>query len=185
MKRFLGTSVGVKPAWPAFRTRILAALEAVPEGSLVNADEREPVLRWRDGPGESTIAAAVGEVTGWGFSLWQPDKEDEGTTVWLDRAFSTEALAVAVIRYRASHPLPYDSSRDTARADLREILDEDQPARSGYPLTDAMAELLLAEADPAGADLDDAPTRADRLARKLTALGFDELWNRAYAGVEL
>jgi hypothetical protein len=181
----LGASVGVKPAWSAFRARILTALEAVPEGQLVKADEREPVLRWRDGPGESTLARAVGEVTGWEYSLWQPELDDEASTVWLDRAFSTEALAVAVIRYRASHPLPYDSSRDTARADLRQILDTDAPARSGYPLTDAMATFLLEEADPPGVALDDAPTRADRLAQKLTALGYDDLWNRAYAGVEI
>jgi hypothetical protein len=185
VKKFLGVNLGVKPSWETLRARIAAALADVPEGELVSIDEQMPILHWRDGPGESTIADAVGEVTGWEWSLWQPEKDEEATTVWLDRAFSTEALAVAIVRYRASHVVPYDSERDQSRADLREILDTDAPATSGFPLTDAMAARLLGDPDPEGAALDDAPTGADRLSRKLEALGYDRLWNEAYASTDL
>lgn len=185
MKRFLGVTVGVKPAWPAYRQQILDALATVSGGEAIKADEQQPILRWRDGPGESTVADAVGEVTGWAWSLWQPEAEDEGSTVWLDRAFTVEALAVAVVRYQGSHVVPYDSERDQSRADLRQILDTDDPARSGYPLVDAVARRLLDAPDPEGFDPSAAPTGADRLSLKLQALGYEALWNEAYAQQQL
>lgn len=185
MKKFLGVTVGVKPSWDTYRQRILDALQGVPEGELIKADDQQPILRWRDGPGESSIADAVGEVTGWEWSLWQPEPDDEANHVWLDRAFSVESLAVAIVRYRASHVVPYDSERDQSRSDLRQILDTDHPQVSGYPLTDAMAARLLSDPDPDDPKLDEATTGADRLSRKLEALGYDRLWNEAYASVEI
>jgi hypothetical protein len=185
VKRFLGVNVGVKPSWDTYRQRILDAVGDVPEGELVRADEQQPILRWRDGPGESTVADVVGEVTGWGWSLWQPEPDEEGSQVWLDRAFSVESLAVAIVRYRASHVVPYDSERDQSRADLRQILDTDRPQVSGYPLTDAMTARLLAEPDPDHPSLAEATTGADRLSRKLEALGYERLWNEAYATVQI
>ena len=185
MKRFLGVNLGVKPSWDTLRPRTRAALPQVRPGAPGRADDEQPILRWRDGPGESTVAEAVGDVVGWSWSLWQPEPADEGSQVWLDRAFSVESLAVAVVRYRASHVVPYDSERDRSRADLREILDTDHPQVSGFPLTDAMAARLLDEPDPADAELDSAPTGADRLSRKLEALGYDRLWNEVYASVRI
>lgn len=182
MKRFLGARVQVKPTWPTLRPRVVEALAAVPGGEAVVALEARPVLRWQDGPGESTVAAALGEPAGWGFTLVEP-ADDEPDQLWLDRSFTDEALAVGIVRFQASHPLPYDSQRADHRAALRQILDEDEPARSGYPLTDAMAELLLAAAEPP--DAADAPTPADRLSRRLAAAGHEALWNQAWAGVEL
>jgi hypothetical protein len=171
VKKFLGVNVGVKPSWDTYRQRILDAVGDVPEGELVRADEQQPILRWRDGPGESTVADVVGEVTGWGWSLWQPEP--------------VESLAVAIVRYRASHVVPYDSERDQSRADLRQILDTDRPQVSGYPLTDAMTARLLAEPDPDHPSLAEATTGADRLSRKLEALGYERLWNEAYATVQI
>lgn len=182
MKRFLGARVQVKPTWPTLRPRVVEALAAVPGGEAVVALEARPVLRWQDGPGESTVAAALGEPAGWGFTLVEP-ADDEPDQLWLDRSFTPEALAVGIVRFQASHPLPYDSARPDHRASLRQILDEDDPARSGYPLTDAMAALLLAADDPAADG--PAPTPADRLSRRLVAVGHEALWNRAYATVQL
>ena len=112
MKRFLGVNLGVKPSWDTLRPRILDALAEVREGALVRADDEQPILRWRDGPGESTVAEAVGDVVGWSWSLWQPEPADEGSQVWLDRAFSVESLAVAVVRDRASPGVPNDRERE-------------------------------------------------------------------------
>lgn len=151
----------------------------------------EPALSWHDGPSEASVAGVVGELPGWRLlvALSDPDSVaqaiedgDRRTPVWLRRSFSDEALAVAVVRYQASTVRPYDSARPGAEAKLRDLLDIDDPSSSGYPLTDAMATLLLADApDPD----DDQPTRADAWSRRLTALGYDRLWNRAYAEATL
>lgn len=151
----------------------------------------EPALSWHDGPSEASVAGVVGELPGWRLlvALSDPDSVaqaiedgDRRTPVWLRRSFSDEALAVAVVRYQASTVRPYDSARPGAEAKLRDLLDIDDPSSSGYPLTDAMATLLLADApDPD----DDQPTRADAWSRHLTALGYDRLWNQAYAEATL
>ena len=103
----------------------------------------------------------------------------------LDRSLSDRALAVAVVRYRASNVRPYHSGSEKAVAALTELLEVDDPGRSGYPVPDAMADLLLAAPEPdalderAGPD----PSRADRLAAKLELLGYDRLWHTAWSGV--
>lgn len=179
---------GAKRPWPEVRADVETALGRDLAGTAFTFDD-EPSVSWHDGPAEATVAAAVGELPGWRLvvALDATDAaavaaEDRRQPLWLRRTFSDEALAVAVIRFQASSVRPYDSSRDGAEAALRDLLDVDEPARSGYPLTDAMADLLLA--DPPAAD-EDAPTRADAWARRLTELGYDRLWNRAYAEAPL
>jgi hypothetical protein len=82
------------------------------------------------------------------------------------------------VRYAGSHPRPYGSDRPQAVADLGQLLDVDDPARSGYPVVDRMAELLLERRPPDTAGPDASP--ADRLADALTALGYDALWAIAW-----
>lgn len=175
---------GAKRPWPEVRVAVESALGRDLTGTQFTVDD-EPSVRWHDGPAEATVAGVVGELPGWRLvvALDATDAaavaaEDRRQPLWLRRTFSDEALAVAVIRFQASSVRPYDSTRDGAEATLRDLLDVDDPVRSGYPLTDAMADLLLG--DPPAAD-DSSPTRADAWARRLTELGYDRLWNQAYA----
>jgi hypothetical protein len=82
------------------------------------------------------------------------------------------------VRFAGSHPRPYDSGRPEAVADLGQLLDVDDPARSGYPVVDRIAELLLERRPPDGAGPDASP--ADHLAAALTTLGYDALWAIAW-----
>lgn len=155
-------------------------------GIEVAASGPEVVLRWEDGPASGVVAAAVAEVVNWPVRGAAGPPGDAGApAVVLDRRFSDEALAVAVVRYQASHVRPYHSGDEAAVHGLVELLEQDDPARSGYPVPDAMAELLLSAPDPP--DLDDVtgpdPSPADRLASKLTALGYDRLWHIAWSGI--
>jgi len=179
---------GAKRPWAEVRVAVETALARDLPGTAFTLGD-EPSLAWHDGPAEATVAGVVGELPGWRLvaALHSTDAaavaaEDRRQALWLRRSFSDEALAVAVIRYQASSIRPYDSTRDGAEAALRDLLDVDDPAQSGYPITDAMAALLLA--DPPASD-DVSPTRADAWARRLTALGYDRLWNRAYAEVPI
>jgi len=165
-----------------------AALGRDLPGTAFTVDDERSVT-WHDGPAEATVAGVVGELPGWRLvvALEATDAaavaaEDRRQPLWLRRTFSDEALAVAVIRFQASSVRPYDSAREGAEAVLRDLLDVDDPARSGYPLTDAMADLLLADPPPAD---DGSPTRADAWSRRLTDLGYDRLWNQAYAASSL
>ncbi len=176
---------GAKRPWPEVRAAIEAATAArFPAAGVVVDDE--PSVRWHDGPAEASVAEAVGELPGWRFAValegpaavGVPADDDRRSPIWLRRSFSDEALAVAVVRFQASAVRPYDSSREGSEARLRDLLDVDDPARSGYPITDAMAALLLA--DPP-VDDDASPTRADAWSHRLTELGYDRLWNQAYA----
>ncbi|MBL8775697.1 MAG: hypothetical protein JNK12_07195 [Acidimicrobiales bacterium] len=176
---------GAKRPWPEVRAAIEAATSRRFPAADVTVDD-EPSIRWHDGPAEASVAEAVGELPGWRFAValagpdgaGAPAGDDRRSPIWLRRTFSDEALAVAVVRFQASAVRPFDSTREGAEARLRDLLDVDDPATSGYPLTDTMAALLLA--DPPAPD-DVSPTRADAWSRRLTELGYDRLWNRAYA----
>lgn len=170
-------------------TRLTAALaEAVP-GAVIDAvvgTGNEVVLRWHDGPAAATVADVVAGVVNWEVRTEGAPAAKEGApAVVLSRALSDRAVAVAVVRFRASNVRPYDSTSPKAAAGLTALLEVDDPARSGYPVPDAMADLLLAAPEPA--DLDERcgpdPSRADRLAAKLEALGYDRLWHTAWSGI--
>lgn len=171
------------------RDRLTAALvEALPSVPVTCevGNGVEVVLRWADGPSAATVADLVASVVNWDVRTVGAQAAKAGApAVLLDRRFSPEAVAVAVIRYQASNVRPYDSSSERAVAGLTALLEVDDPARSGYPVPDAMAALLLAAPDPD--DLDERAgqdaSRADRLAAKLGALGYDRLWHEAWSGV--
>ena len=143
-------------------------------------------LRWEDGPAAGTVADVVGTVVNWEVRTPSAPPSKPGVpTVVLDRRFSPRALAVAVVRYQASNVRPYRSSSEQAVAGLVELLEVDDPATSGYPVPDAMADLLLAEPEPDDLHERTGPdaSPADRLAAKLTAVGYDRLWSAAWSAV--
>jgi hypothetical protein len=180
--------IGTRRPWAELRVELADALARELPGAPIEVHD-EPSIAWHDGPAEATVAAAVGVVPGWRLVMalshpLDPDggHDDRRSPIWLRRTFSDEALALAVVRYQASTVRPYDSERPGAELKLRDVLDVDDPASSGFALADAMAALLLAA--PPDPD-DDQPTRADAWSRRLTELGYDRLWNQAYAEAAL
>ncbi len=171
------------------RSRLTAALaEAVPGATIdvVAGTGDEVVVQWLDGPAAATVADVVAGVVNWeARTAGAPAAKEGAPSVVLDRALSDRAVAVAVVRFRASNVRPYDSTRPKAVIGLTALLEVDGPARSGYPVPDAMADLLLATPDPAGLDerCGPDPSRADRLAAKLETLGYDRLWHTAWSGI--
>jgi hypothetical protein len=152
----------------------------------LGAGDADVTVRWEDGPAAATVADVAGTLVNWEVrTLAAPPARAGASAVVLDRRFSPQALAVAVVRYQASNVRPYDSTDERAVATLVGLLEVDDPASSGYPVPDAMAALLLAAPDPAGlaARTGDRASPADRLAAKLTALGYDRLWAIAWSGI--
>lgn len=165
--------------------RIEGALAvALPSNAFdVRLEQGTPVIGWHDGPSGGRVADVVVSVVNWEVRTRGVTPARSGEpSVLLDRSFSPAALAVAVIRHQASHVRPYTSGDPGSVAGLSALLEVDDPAVSGYPVVDAMAALLLAAADPALSLADDA-TPADRMAAKLTALGYDALWAVAWKGL--
>ena len=147
-------------------------------------DEGVPVVVWEDGPGGMRVADVVGTVVNWEVRSRGLRADRPGAAaVMLDRSFSAPALAVAVIRHQASHVRPFASTDESAVASLSSLLETDDPGHSGYPVVDAIATLLLDAPDPDGMVVPDGATRADRMAAKLTALGYDALWAVAWKGI--
>lgn len=180
--------LSTKPTWAELRARILddlpAAFPATPFEVSPAGDA--PSVAWFEGPTEGAVAGVVGDVPGWTVesSMLGPDPDGpRGVQVLrLARSFSDAALALAVVRFRGAGVRPYERSRAGAVDTLWAILEEDDPATSGYPLTDAIRDLLVAAPEPDG---DPPPDRAEYWAWKLGAIGYDRLWSRAWATVEL
>lgn len=169
--------------------RLAAELDAALPGSGIEAavgTGAEVVLSWEDGPSATAVADVVAGVANWEVrSIAAPAAKHGAPAVLLARRFSPLALAVAVVRYQASNVRPYDSTSATALERLTALLEVGDPARSGYPVPDAMAALLLAAPDPEGLEerVGDDASPADRLAAKLGALGWDRLWHEAWSRV--
>lgn len=170
---------------PIIESRLATGLAGV----AVRVDD-QPSITWHDGPGETTLAATIGDLSGWQLRVVLDHGETQGgdgerrRIIRLRRSFSDAALAVAVVRYQASTIRPYDSARPGAESALRDLLDVDDPAVSGYPIVDAMAGLLFTAPDPEP-DEPVGGSRADLWSRKLTSVGYDALWNQAYANATL
>ncbi len=163
------------------RRRLLAALaERWPEaGADVRLDDGTPVVAWHDGPAAAAVAEVVAGLVNWEVrGAGVPPERPGAPAVLLDRTLSDAALAVAVVRYAASNPRPYDSANPKAVETLGRLLEEDDPATSGYPVVDRMAELLLERGDREAGGPE--ASRADHLAAALTALGYDTLWRVAW-----
>jgi hypothetical protein len=153
-------------------------------GMAVRLEDGVPVVAWEDGPAGMQVADVTGSVVNWEVrSLGLRPGRAGAPAVLLDRAFSAPALAVAVIRHQASHVRPFSSTDERAVADLSALLETDDPARSGYPVVDAMAALLLEAPEPDDLAVPEGATPADRMAAKLTALGYDALWAVAWKGI--
>ena len=148
-------------------------------GFEVRLDDGTPIVAWDDGPAPSAVTGVVAGLVNWEVrGIGVPAERPGAPAVLLERTLSDAALAVAVVRFAGSGPRPYDSSSPRAVERLGGLLDEDDPATSGYPVVDRMAELLLERGDrEAGGG---GASRADHLAAALTALGYDALWAIAW-----
>lgn len=156
--------------------------ELLPDVAVEVAGD-DVALSWEDGPAAASVAAAVATVVNWEVRTPSQPSERPGPSVLVRRTFSPAALAVAVVRHQGSSVRPYDSSDPRAVASLSGLLEIDGPARSGYPVVDAMATLLLDAPDPDGLAVPDGASPADRLSAKLQAVGYDALWARAWSSV--
>lgn len=180
--------LATKPTWPDLRARLLSEVPgAFPATDFAfSGPDDHPVVAWHEGPAEGSVAAVVGEVAGWRVesSMLGPDPDaPSGQSVLrFQRTFSDAALALAVVRYHACSPRPYDPERAGATERLWAILEEDDPSHSGYALTDAIRDLLVTAADPDGEPPVDP---AARWAWKLAGIGYDALWAKAWATVDL
>jgi hypothetical protein len=92
------------------------------------------VVRWEDGPAAGTVADVVAGVVNWEVrTVGAPPAKQGAPAVLLGRTLTDRALAVAVVRFRASNVRPYDSTSEKAVAALTALLEVDDPGRSGYP----------------------------------------------------
>lgn len=179
--------LSTKPTWEELRSRLVEELDVAFPATAFELAGDEPVVSWFEGPAEGSVAAAVGDVPGWRVesSLLGPDPDAPagGSRILrFVRSFSDAAWALAVVRFQASGVRPFERARPGALDRLWAILEEDDPATSGYPLTDAIRDLLMAAPDPEGEPPADP---AEFWAWKLAAIGYDRLWSQAWATVEL
>jgi hypothetical protein len=180
--------LSTKPTWDELRAQLVDGLATAFPATSFSLSESEPLVSWHEGPAEGTVAAVMGEVPGWACESTMlgpdPDAASGVRVVRFERSFSDAALALAVVRYQASGVRPYERARAGAVERLWAILEEDDPSSSGYPITDAIRDLLVAAPDPPDVTAwSDDP--AERWAQKLAAIGYDHLWNQAYASVDL
>ncbi len=173
------TRIDPGPLGDALR-RVLAEAGIAGVEVVVAERGRQAELRWEDGPSSTRVAALVAEVVNWDVRGPDSGSSDGDPVVILDRSFSPTALAVGVVRYAAAHPRPYDSTDERAVARLSALLDQDDPAVSGYPIADQVARLLLERGTPDRPAASGDTTPADRLALALADLGYDRLWHEAW-----
>lgn len=185
-----------KPSWPDVRGRVAVALERARPGLAVRFGEEGPHwVAWHEGPSITTVAALVGELTGWQWAAVAPTAEPaeppvgpagQAQTLWVRRSLSERAIASSLVRFYGARGR-YFRTTDAAR--YREafaaICDVDDPSRSGYPIVDAVVDLLLgAGATHSAGHGGGAPgDPIDELSARLERLGYDNLWARAYAQV--
>ncbi|MBK9179731.1 MAG: hypothetical protein IPM45_09210 [Acidimicrobiales bacterium] len=181
-----------KPSPDEVRARLGAVVaDSFPDRGLVVGDDPETVwLAWRDGPAPSIVRDAVGDLSGWAWLAVAPDVEappagaGRPNVVWARRSYSERALATAVVRFHASRGRHATMADERDRELVAALLDEDDPAVSGYPIVDAIVDRLLEAPDP---DPDPAPAGGpgaiERLSARLRYLGYDNLWGQAYQQV--
>ncbi|MFI5042544.1 MAG: hypothetical protein ACHQNA_11980 [Acidimicrobiales bacterium] len=173
-----------RPSWLAVRERFaaLAPEHFAPTRFEIGGPLDQPSIAWLDGPGPDRVAEALGDLPGWTL-IAGPSGGDIGgdeLVLALDRRLSDAALAIAVVRFYASQGRHWHSrARPADQGIWRALTGIDDPAKSGYPIPDAIARMLLEAPDPVA--LPDGPTRADVLASKLAIVGYDKLWAVAFA----
>ena len=146
------------------------------------------VVAWRSGPAPSTVLDALGDLPGWDAVAPPPGVDAppvSSPALVLRRHLSTRGLATGVVRFQASAGRPWSSLATRDHERFAAILDADHPAveRSGYPVVDAMVDLLLAEPSPPPPAPRELPTEADELAWRLEAAGYDRLWAVAWSRI--
>lgn len=185
-----------KPDWSELRSRFLDGAAQVRADDLsVSASDAPPAAAWQDGPSVATMWSTVGAPGGWSVSLelsqiapgalvepsrpgTEPGRRAE--VVRVSRAFSTRALAIAVVRFRASNPRPFSSARERHVRTIEQLVEVDDPASTSYPVVTEIAETVVGELEPSA---DPARVTADMLSAHLEALGYDRLWNRAWTNL--
>lgn len=181
-----------KPTWAALRQRLSSELPArfPATGFDLSGPDDEPRVSWYDGPAEGSVAAVAGDAAGWTIesSMLGPDPSDSPRSasrrLLLVRSFSSRALTLAVVRFRASNVRPFDPERPGSAETLWAILEEDDPATCRYTLIQTIVDLLAGADDPTGEPIPahgDTTTIAAAWSAKLERLGYDTLWNRAWS----
>jgi hypothetical protein len=130
-------------------------------------EDGAPVVTWTDGPSVVTVAARVGELSGWEWST-----EPGERVVLVRRTFSTRSLATALVRFYGSKGRYYTSSDERGLAAFSELLEVDDPERSGYPIVDTVVDLFL--------ELTDEVADVDSLSDALRRARYERLWEKAY-----
>lgn len=177
------------PSWAEVREAIEEATERYPGVAFAIAGpEQPPAVSWTDGPAGETFVDAVGDLPGWTLMAGDPggDVSVPSPVLFVRRDLSDAALAVAVVRFYGAQGRHWSSTEGTAgREAWRAVTQIDDPARSGYPIPDTMAALLLDSPDPDGlpAPAGDTMSRADAMAAKLAGVGYEKLWAIAFAAV--
>lgn len=173
------------PEWVDVRTRLVAAAERYPAVTFsIAGPDDEPAVSWTDGPAGETFVDAVGDLPGWTLVAGDPggDVAVDGPVLFVRRDLSDEAIAVAVVRFYAAQGRHWSAAEGPAGRDAwRALTAVDEPARSGYPIPDLVARLLLDTPDPDG--MSGGGTRAEVLAAKLAAIGYEKLWAVAFAAI--
>ena len=177
------------PSWSEVREALRDAAGHYPDVVFeIAGPDAVPAVSWMDGPAGETFVDAVGELPGWTLMAGDPggDVSVSGPVLYVRRDLSDAALAVAVVRFYGAQGRHWSSSEGTAgREAWRAVTQIDDPARSGYPIPDTMAALLLDEPDPEGIvrSAHDTMSRADAMAAKLAGVGYEKLWAVAFAAV--
>lgn len=149
---------------------------AAPAVEIVAAAAGEEIaVRWQDGPSTAAVRVAAGEVPGWS---WEGSGDRR---LRAERSYSDAAIARALVRFYGSQGRHYDPDDERRREAFVTLLDVDDPGRSGYPVVDAIADLLLLEADRSAEPGDD---RVRTLSDRLRDAGYERLWAVAIDRVE-
>jgi hypothetical protein len=171
--RFLGRRGAPLPLDEVVARLHEAGLDPVVDGGV-------PIVAWVDGPAVATVAARVGDVTGWqwGRDIGENVGENIAENIIVARrSFSVRSVATALVRFYGSEGRHYSSEDERRRPIFDALLEIDDPARSGYPIVDAVVELLLAQPDlPTEPDV-------DALSAALRAARYERLWEQAYVAV--
>lgn len=179
------------PTWPQVRELLIEAASGYPSTRFsVATDDEVAAISWTDGPAGETYADAIGDLPGWTLVAGDPggDVDTGGPVLFVRRDLGELATAVAVVRFYGAQGRHWSSTSERAadREVWRSLTAVDDPEISGYPIPDIMAALLIEAPDP------DPPTtntgiggstRADALAAKLAAVGYEKLWAIAFAAV--
>lgn len=171
------------PDWDDVRAHVVAAA-ALYDSTVftIAAPDREPAVSWTDGPAGETFAEAIGDLPGWTLVAGDPggDVTPSGPVLFVRRDLSDQATAVAVVRFYGAQGRHWSAAEGPAGREAWVALTAtDDPATSGYPIADMVARLLLEAPEPGG--IPAVGSRAEILAAKLAAIGYEKLWAVAFS----